>query len=239
MRRLIRRLCTIGAVLGLVGAHAETLGNVTPTERLQADYPALHRLRIEYAAYEENFISYGKKQGFLNPYESLGTAVHELVHLASAKHYGFFIDGVYYEPYVEPAAWPSLHNEDVIPEIATAERGRIYWNYLRNTPRNNLGNILDEVNAYTHVLKFICMNEPQSCRRQADNLIGHLQVVEVYLRLTRTKRPGEYAALAKNRQSLGAIRTITGRAWDALLACGLPGVQLPRQEAAYLVGLAK
>ena len=83
------------------------------------------------------------------------------------------------------------------------------------------------------MLPFVCKHEAESAPRQAQNLIGHLNVVEAYLRVARTGRPSEYATLQKNRLSSGAIVTITSRAWAALRGCGLPDAQMPNQEATY------
>lgn len=205
----------------------------TPIDDLKRDNPVLARLATEYANYQSGFSQYANQQGFRKPYENLATAIHETIHLASAMHAGYFIDGVYYEPYIGAEHWPSLRNRDIAPLMQSEEKGIIYSVYMRATPNNNLGNILDEVNAYTHVLGFICRHEPESAGRQAVNLIGHLHVVEAYLRVTRTNRPDEYAKLIGDRLSAGAITTITTRAWSALLACGLSAAQLPRGEADY------
>ena len=214
---------------------ASASGNLmaSPTDDLKREAPAIYRLVSEYASYHTGFASYASQQGFRRPYENLATVAHEMIHLASAKHAGYFIDGVYYEPYIGAEHWPNLRNRDIAPLMRTEERGLIHSVYMRATPDNNLGNILDEVNAYTHVLPFVCKHEAESAPRQAQNLIGHLNVVEAYLRVARTGRPSEYATLQKNRLSSGAIVTITSRAWAALQGCGLPAAQLPNQEATY------
>lgn len=205
----------------------------SPLNDLKEESPSVYQLVNDYSKYQAGFTAYAAQQGFRRPYEKLATVAHEMIHLASATHAGYFIDGVYYEPYIGAEHWPSLRNRDVAPLMRTEERGLIHSVYMRATPDNNLGNILDEVNAYTHVLPFVCKHEAESAPRQAQNLIGHLHVVEAYLRVARTSRPTEYAALQKNRLSSGAIVTITSRAWAALQGCGLPSAQLPNQEATY------
>lgn len=206
-----------------------------PIDDLQREQPVLAQLLAEYPGYQSGLEAYARQQGFRQPYENLATVVHEAIHIASAVHQGYFIDGVYYEPYISQEHWPSFHNRDIAVIMQAEEKGVIYSVYMRSTPENNMGNVLDEVNAYTHVLGFVCQHERNSVGRQATNLIGHLHLLEAYLRTTRTSRPEEYATLLKNRLSAGAIRTITTRAWDALMGCGLPAAQLPRQEAIYFV----
>jgi hypothetical protein len=150
-------------------------------------------------------------------------------------HQGYYIDGIYYEPYVGTQHWPGLRNSDIAPLMKPHERGLIHSVYMRATPNNNLGNILDEVNAYTHVIGFVCKHEPQSAVRQIDNLVGHLHVVEAYLRVARLRAPGDYQTLLQNRFSAGALKTITERAWTALSACNWSLEQTPHHEAAFFI----
>jgi len=213
--------------------------NASPLDELRKEEPALYRLIDEYKSYHSQFYKYAMQQNFVQPYESVATVAHEIVHLASATHQGYFIDGMYYEPYVGASNWPSLRNRDIAPLMRQEERGIISSVYMRATPANNLGNILDEINAYTHVLSFVCRHEPTSVGRQVINLIGHLNVVEAYLRVTRTSRPDEYMVLLQNRLSSGAIYTITSRAWSALQNCGVPTTQQPRVEVLHFLSLRK
>lgn len=210
--------------------------SATPESDMEKELPRLFQLTKDYAEYVEPMRAYANRQGFRAPYEQLAVTLHELSHLASAAHQGYFIDGTYYEPYIAPEHWPSLRNRDILPLLLAGERGPISSIYMPATPENNLGNILDEVNAYTHGMAFICRHEPQSAKRQATNLLGHLNVVEAYLRTARTRLPNEYQALLKNRYSAGAIKTITERAWVALATCGLAQSSLPNREAMVFVG---
>lgn len=221
----------VSLLLALVAGVAS--GN--PIDDLKRENPPLARLLSQYASYQEGLEKYARQQGFREPYELYSVIIHEEIHIDSAVHQGYFIDGVYYEPYIGSEHWPSLRNRDIAPLMRPEERGVIHSVYMPSTPANNLGNILDEVNAYTHVLGFVCKHEPKSAARQANNLVGHLNVVEAYLRVARTSVRGDYDALLHNRWSAGALATITQRARSALLACGLPLAQLPRQEAAYFI----
>ncbi len=204
----------------------------TPVADLESESPQLAGLLVRYTSYHEALLKYARMQGFREPYEMWATVVHEVIHIDSAAHQGYFIEGIYYEPYVSPEHWPRLRNRDIAPLMRAEERGLIHSVYMQSTPNNNLGNILDEVNAYTHVLRFVCKHEPASTRRQANNLIGHLNVVEAYLRIARISARSDYEALLHNRLSAGAVTTLTQRAWSALLACGIPSAELATTEAA-------
>lgn len=207
----------------------------SPESDLATENPKLAQLTKDYASYVKPMMEYARMQGFTAPYEQYITMIHELSHISSASHQGYFMDGVYYEPYVAPEYWPTLRNKDVAPLMLPDEKGPIYSIYMPSTPANNLGNILDEVNAYTHGMTFICKHEPQSAKRQAANLIGHLNVIEAYLRTARTRLPAEYKTLIENRLSAGALTTITQRAWAALSACGLPQGTLGSGEATNFI----
>lgn len=89
-----------------------------------------------------------KTQGFRRPIENLATVAHEIIHIASAVHEGYYIDGTYYEPYLKQGR-PALNNEQVRPYLQDHERGIITNLYANNTPKTNLGNIVDEINAAT------------------------------------------------------------------------------------------
>ncbi|MQA40758.1 hypothetical protein [Rugamonas aquatica] len=207
----------------------------TPLDLLQTQAPQLARLYAAYPQYGDGLSRYAAGQGFSRPVERLATVVHELIHIDSAAHQGYYIDGVYYEPYLAASAWPSLRNEEVGPWMRGDEKGNIYSLYMRATPKNTLGNALDEVNAYGQVLPFVCRNEADSADRQIRNLLGQLYVVEAFLRVARMARPEDYRALTRRHASAGALKTITGRAWYALVACGVPAAQLPNQETRYLL----
>lgn len=210
------------AIAGIAGA-------AEPLELLR-QYPALYRLHQSYPAYHRAFADYANMQGFVRPIENLAVQVHEILHVDSFSHQGFFVDGVYYEPYLRNDAWPRLTNRQVEPHLQEIERGVIFRRYARNTPNNHLGNVVDEINAYAHVLPFVCRHEPESAERQVANLLGFLHLAEGYLRTLRTALPADYVRFAGNRASRGALVLIVHRAWKGLQECGVPADTIPAAE---------
>ncbi len=233
---ITRKIASFIVAASIAGA---CFGQTQPLEALRQQAPALHKLYVENSSYAAQLGEYASRQGFRQPYENLGTVVHEMIHVASAVHDGFYIEGIYYEPYVHREAWPALTNSDVGKYMVAEERGVISSVYMPNTPKNNLGNVLDEINAYSHVAGFICRNEPSSADKQVRNLAGLLQVEEAYLRVARTMLPTEYMRMAAARETRGAIETLYGRAVDALRACGVPDTAIPGKEARYFLALGK
>lgn len=220
-------------VLALMGAaHA-----AAPLAVLKQSSPALYKLYQTYPSYHQTFVDYANRQGFRRPVENLATVVHEIIHIDSHVHLGYFIEGVYYEPYLTRSAWPSLTNKDVQPYMTGAEQGVIYRYYVLNSPDNHLGNVVDEINAYGHVLQFVCRNEPESADKQIANLAGHLQLQEAYLRTLRLRLPAEHTRLARTRESRGAISLISQRAWAALKGCGVAEAAIPGQELIYFLNI--
>lgn len=210
----------------------------SPVEELKQSAPVLSKLYLSYPTYHKVFGEYASRQGFRRPVENLATVVHELIHVDSASHQGFFIDGTYYEPYLSKEAWPSLTNEQVRPYLIDLERrGPIYQLYALNTPANHLGNLVDEINAYGHVLPFVCANEPESVEKQVTNLTGFLRLVEGYLRILRTGLPAEYQRFATHREARGAFSLVVQRSWQAMQNCGVKDI--PMQEAGYFMALPK
>lgn len=214
--RLILSICAFLLAFGM----AVNSSTASPVGDLERQEPALYKLYRDSKTYAVALSNYAAQQGFQQPYEKLGTTVHEMIHINSAIHAGFFIDGTYYEPYLRGDAWPALTNQDIKPYLLSDELSLISAVYMPNTPRNTIGNILDEINAYSHVAKFICRNEPQSRGKQMRNLSGHLSLLKAYLRISRTFLPGEYAKLAGSRESGGAIETLYARAVRAMQFCG-------------------
>lgn len=198
-------------------------------------FPALYSLYQSYPSYHKGFVDYANRQGFRQPIENLATVVHETIHIDSMVHQGYFIDGVYYEPYLRRDAWPTLTNEQVSSSLFDYEKGVIYRFYVLNTPKNNLGNVVDEINAYGHVLSFVCRNEPDSTEKQVANLIGFLNLTEGYLRTLRTAFPAEYQRFASQNESRGVFILVTQRAWKALRECGVSEGMIPTQESAYFM----
>lgn len=195
----------------------------------------LSQLQVQYIDYVPTLSRYANSQGFNQPYENLATTVHELIHIASAHHSGYFIDGNYYEPYVDSRYWPALKNREVLPGIREHEKGVMVSLYMRSTPDNNLGNVLDEINAYSHVAPFVCQHESQSAEKQVRNLTGLLHIVEAYLRATKALPNEAYTRLVTNPVSSGALATIVTNAWRALMACGVDRRMIPQHEASAFI----
>ncbi len=201
--------------------------------------PSLHRVYLAYQPYHSALGAYARRQGFVGPFEQLGTIVHEIIHLDSLRHQGFLVEGSYYEPYLRAQAWPGLTNRKVAPHLLPHERGTVFDLYVRNTSENHLGNIADEINAYGHVLPFICKHEPTSTGKQVRSLIGFLHIVEGYLRTLRTVMPGEYQNLAAHRETRGALILIIERGWAALRECGVSDAAIPAHEASQFITKAR
>lgn len=199
------------------------------------DYFPLHLRQLyarQQAQYGRTLDDYALRQGFKQPIERVGTVLHEMVHADSYMHQGFLVDGVYYEPYM--TGWPELNNQAIAPLVPAADRDLIYTSYVLKAPSNHLGNVLDEINAYSSVAPTICLQEAASGSKQVTNLVGFLRLQETYLQQLRTAMPGDYARMRKSQAHVGAIRLITQRAWMALKACGQAEDAIPRREVMKL-----
>lgn len=225
----------VGAVFVLGACVASAWAD--SAESMLAPYPALLKLYQAYPAQRATFVNYANRQGFRQPVENLATTVHELVHFSSAAHQGYFMDGVYYEPYLRIEAWPRLTNAIVAPQMFENERGAIYQAYMQNTPQNTLANVVDEINAYGHVLPLVCRLEPESAPKQVRNLVGFLHLQEAYLRVLRTGSQREYQQLIAHREARGALTMVTRRAWKVLQECGVAGGAIPMQEVRMVLGM--
>lgn len=226
---------TLGLWWGsLVSADAGTHGLAGAEARLAASEPRLAKLYRQYPGYHAQLVAYAHTQGFVSPIETVATVMHELVHLDSYAHQGYYVDGIYYEPYLSATAWPSLTNADVADRVAAVERGPVFYLYIRKTPANHLGNIVDELNAYGHVAAFVCRNELRSAVKQTMNLAAFLRVAGVYLHTLRIEHPAEYAALAARQASRGILLLVMRRAESALQACGVASPADARGEREQL-----
>jgi len=225
-------MAVLARIVGSCVIFTGTASASTPIEILQHAYPALYSLYQTYPGYHGTFRDYANRQGFQHPVENLATVVHELVHVDSAAHQGFFINGVYYEPYLRRDAWPTLTNSQVQSYLSAPERNSaVYQFYVINTPKNNLGNVVDEINAYGHVLPFVCRNEAELSGKQISSLIGFLNLSEGYLRTLRTLQPVEYQRLVNQKEARGVFLLVVQRAWSALRECGVAEEKVPSQEA--------
>lgn len=221
--------------------------NDEPLEALKQQNPTLYNLFRQYDSLEKTLSKYASNQGFRSPFENLGVMIHEIIHISSATNAGFYLDGIFYEPYLEPSHWPNLKNTDVLLRLTANERSAITSIYMTATPNNNLGNIIDEINAYSQTHVFICRNEPGSIDKQRANLIGFLRVLEAYLRTSRTTDSKGYETFANDAQGAGALNTFVLKAWEALATCGAAvrtfrfpeAVQFIRYHQAIAAGTAR
>ena len=235
----------LGLGLALNSGHAATMTNAfkalpaTPLEVLKKNHIALYKLYVGGEPYHTKLTAYANMQGFRQPFENLATVVHEMIHIASAIHHGYYVEGTYYWPdYLDAKNWPSATNNLIEANLRSVERGPISNIYMSATPKNHLGNILDEINAYSHVIEFVCANEAGSAHKQTRNLLGFLHVEEAYLRVVRSGFPQEYQRLSNQTETRGALRLITERAWKGLTACGVKAQDIPSQETTYFFSLA-
>lgn len=219
---MVNRL--LGLWLGLTLINQGWAAPMSPEETLRRTKPALHSLYVAHQAYAPVLRTYAERQGFRGDFEKLGTVVHEMIHIASAVRDGYFIDGKYFEPYAQPQHWPALTNKDIQRWLQAPDLSIITQVYLPATLGNGMGNILDEINAYTHVIEFICVNEPGSAGKQVTNLTGFLKLLEAYFRALAADK-SEYTKLLNNRFSSGAVETLTERAYESLARCGAPQMQ--------------
>lgn len=226
-------------LLGLTLLLATTARAEPADDWLRQHRPALAQLSQTYAAYVVPMTRYAEAQGFRRPVARQATVLHELIHIASAQRRGYFVDGSYLEPYLRPSAWPLLRNRDIRARLAAGEGGIIASGYLPSTPDNGLANVLDEINAYSQVLPLVCALEPDSAPAQAERLIGHMQVLEAYLRSARSEFPRQYEALRQQPASVAALARISARARQELRACGQADTEIPGAELARLLSLAQ
>ena len=231
----ILTLALLTAHLTTLQAHAQPKPPPPPQTALNQTNPALYQLYKDHHHYHQALSDYAKTQGFRRPIENLATVTHEIIHIASAVHEGYYIDGTYYEPYLKEGAWPALTNEQIRPYLQSHERSHISNLYANNTPKNHLGNLIDEINAYTHVLPYICQNEPESTEKQIKNITGFLHLTEAYLRTLRTALPAEYLRFSKQKETRGAYTLIMQRAWEALKKCDIKESTIPSQESKYFL----
>jgi len=195
--------------------------NSDPVDLLKVQYPNLYSLYDRFPSLRSTLAKYASAQGFRAPIVNLATQIHELIHVESSIRQGFFLDGEYFEPYLNPDHWPKITNAEIRPQIRPEEQSVIVSVYMANTPNNGLGNIIDEINAYSQVHEFICKNESQSIQKQRENLVGFLRVLEAYLRTLRTMDRESYERLVDDAQGAGAVETFVLKAWEALAKCGL------------------
>ncbi|WP_076466223.1 hypothetical protein [Marinobacterium stanieri] len=117
---------------------------------------------------------YAINQGFTRPIELKATILHELIHIDSLVHGGYYVDGITYRrPYIGDPSWPETKVSDLIPTLTIddkTELGSVYTLYMRNASQNGMANIEDELNAYQQVLPFVTALEPSSAKHQQRKL---------------------------------------------------------------------
>jgi hypothetical protein len=106
--------------------------------------------------------------------------------------------------------------------------------YLRDTPDNHLGNIVDELNAYGQTLLYASPKEKGSLKKQVSNLKGHLAVVEVYLRLLEEEYPKKYVIFTKNKAGR-VLRLMCINAWKTLAKAGVDKDDVSLDRAARFI----
>lgn len=224
IQKTIRHLLFIWLVINTAYAGDD----INIRDRLQSSYPWLHVLYQRYPQFHDRLATYAIQQGFHEPPNVLVTIVHELIHIDSAAHNAYSVGGRYLAPYVNKSAWPYLNNADVSAYLTPQDvtrLGLIYSSYIRATPSNRLGNVLDEINAYSQSLPFLCAEAPPQAVIHVQNLTGHLTLVDFYLRTLANNFPEQYRKLASNRVSRGALETLVANAYTTLNVCFRGGLR--------------
>ena len=86
---------------------------------------------------------YAVNQGFNMPIEKKATVLHELIHIDSSVHGGYYIDGKTYRyPYIGDSSWPKTTMTDLMPKLTKYDKeklGIVYTHYMKNAPNNGFG----------------------------------------------------------------------------------------------------
>jgi hypothetical protein len=200
---------------------------------------AHQKLYEEYQTGEAILKQYAYNQGFRGACEQRLVALHEMVHVDSAIKEAYFDRGKYVVPYLFDSAWTDLGltNWDVLDKKTTAEYhkiGSVVARYLRDTPDNHLGNIVDELNAYGQTLLYTSPKEKGALKKQIVNLKGHLAVVEVYLRLLEEEHPKKYVIFTKDKAGR-VLRLMCINAWKTLAKAGVDKDDVSLDRAARFI----
>lgn len=217
------RRATLCAIIGTLEiATSNHAGATTPLEALKSSNPNLYALYQAYSQNHAQLADYAIMQGFQRPTENLATVLHEIIHIDSHAHRGYYIGGAYYAPYLSPNAWPTLNNSALLPSLSAADissLGPIYTQYMPNAPKNTIANELDEINAYAQSIQLICANAPQEAAKHLQALTGHLALLDIYLGTLSASYAPQYHQLVNNRTSRGALETIVANAYTTLNQC--------------------
>jgi hypothetical protein len=203
---------------------------------LRDEIPELYLLFNKYTFLHSTLSEYAKRQHFTGSVENTAIVIHELIHIDSARKQGFYIAGQYYEPHLSRQAWPTPSNAEIQMQMTEQEKStNIYRAYVMNTPNNHLGNVIDEINAYSQTLPFICEHEPSSAPRHLDSLQGHLSLANAWLRILENYYPADYFRLANHPDSRGALETIVSNGLKAVSKCTSLHVTSTTQANLYYI----
>lgn len=210
------------------------LAGSPPIGDLQAYSPSLAGLITTYKSQVPVLTQYAEQQDFRLPHEKLAIVAHELIHIASAGNSGYWNNGQILEGYRQEN-WAGIQNRQLVPTASEQSQLAPVWEaYWKQTPDNRLGNILDEINAYSLTVGFVCRYEPKVSEKQTDPLIGHLTLLNVYLRTYRQLMPTRYKQLQSSRVTRGIIESMASQGWRALAGCGVSRINNQEEIALFL-----
>lgn len=191
--------------------------------------PHLFNLYHAYPSLHQQLSRYATTQGFTQPHEHLATILHELIHIDSAAHQAFVINGQNFAPYNQPSAWPTYNFSDFrktrsnnhIAGLQKSTENPIYHQYIINAPQNTLANLADELNAYTQTAQWLCETAPKTEQTKTVNSFTHLyQVTHAYLKALQTDAPAQYQAfLTKQHQARKLLELVLIKARGVLALC--------------------
>ncbi|MCD5327844.1 hypothetical protein ACFFU8_09585 [Chromobacterium piscinae] len=196
-----------------------------------ASIAALHQI---YKQQVPALTKYAEQQDFQHPYEKLAIVSHELIHIASAANVGYWSNGQILAGY-EPAYWVGLKNRQIQPTADEQGQLAAVWEgYVKRTPNNTLGNVLDEINAYSSTVGFVCKHAPQDAVRQIAPLMGHLTLMNAYLRNYRLVLPNRYSQLQQNLVIKSIIESMATQGWKALANCKIDRIDHQEEVLRFL-----
>lgn len=192
--------------------------------------PSLQRLYNGYPDLHDKLYAYAQAQGFTGAYEQVSTVVHEIIHIDSAAHQAYSVEGQYYAPYNSPAAWPaytfrefvSAVNRSRLPSIKNAADNAIYTLYVSRIPSNTLANLADELNAYGQTAAWLCQSTAGPDRvKTRRSLKDTLRVTNAFLTSLNEARRGQYVALyQQQKEARNLLALVSLNALNALHSCG-------------------
>lgn len=233
-----------GFVLSISAAHAQqnsTIALPANLHSLYTAYPHLHETLGQYAA----------SQGFSGPYERVATILHELIHIDSAVHGSYQIQGVGYAPYNQPSAWPTyrfLQFRDAVSRPKSVDTQEIvntpiFRLYVANIPNNTLASLADELNAYAQSTNWLCQTVKSNSNertKSAQSMRDMLRVTNLFLQTLRTEAPTEFVALYRSQRPARNLLALTIiNAAESLAMCGMTLQSRDRNELDQIVKIAR